>query len=389
MDQIKPVFFLIPIAFFLVVMTLLSIINYLSFAKLFNVKKKPYILFISIPTLLFTSFWITGIYTGSRPLISLGANSVALILIFTISLLLMLPISRFINHFDNEKGKSKVDLKRRNLIKTLIYIPPIVGAGLGLKGFKNSHNRIRIHKLPLKFKDLPEDLDGFRILHLTDLHIGMFTYMGELNNLVSRATSTEPDLVLITGDMCDYPPMLEKVIEVIKTLNPKYDFYGSLGNHDYIRGADVIIKNFNKNNIKMLVNDNQIIEVKNTRMLLTGIDDPQRLRGDTVTFLRRCLSEAIAKAPEASFKILLSHRPNGIVPASEYHYDLVLSGHTHGHQIGIFNKSIFEVMGVKGYYYGFYERDNTQLYVSGGMGHWFPFRLGIPQEATLVVLNKA
>src|SRR6185295_20296414 len=91
-----------------------------------------------------------------------------------------------------------------------------------------------------------------------------------------------------------------------------------------------------------------------------------------------------------AFRLLMCHRPNGFPAAADAGFHLTLSGHTHGAQIGIGGKSALEVLGGGGerYPWGSYERDGKRLYTTSGFGHWFPFRLGCPTEAPLIVLAR-
>jgi len=385
----NPLFFLIPSVFLGGLIVLFAFINVSSLTKVFKVRRKYYLTWIYVLVPVSIILWGVGIYSGVRVIQSLGVYTNVILFFYSLALLVFLPFSRLINRLQKKSSK-KVDKKRRAIIKVATYVPPAIGLGIAFIGFKDAHKRIAIKKKLFYFKDLPPDLDGMRILQLSDLHLGLFSYFQELNSLINRVEGAQVDIVLITGDMCDHPPSFPKILETIQTLNPPLGFYASLGNHDYIRGVENTIKVFSDTKIKLLINQSVIIKRNEARMLLTGIDDPRYLKGDTVTPLRSYTKLALKNIPEADFKVMMSHRPNGIIPASENGFDLVLSGHTHGHQIGIGGRSIFEVLGLAhGYYYGLYNIGKTQLYVTGGMGHWIPYRLGVPAEAPIIVLNKA
>jgi uncharacterized protein len=84
----------------------------------------------------------------------------------------------------------------------------------------------------------------------------------------------------------------------------------------------------------------------------------------------------------------MSHRPDAFDHAAVRGIDLTLAGHTHGGQIGMFGRSVFESYWPERYLWGRYERNGSQLYTSAGVGHWFPFRLGCPPEAPVIELTR-
>ena len=127
-----------------------------------------------------------------------------------------------------------------------------------------------------------------------------------------------------------------------------------------------------------------------TPFYLAGADDPRKLRGDIGSFLDTSIATAVRNAQPDMFKILMSHRPRGLDYAAKHGVGLVLSGHTHGGQVGLNGRSIFEgLVSREPYLWGHYQKQDSHLYTSAGLGHWFPFRLNCPAEAPLIVLRKS
>ena len=94
-------------------------------------------------------------------------------------------------------------------------------------------------------------------------------------------------------------------------------------------------------------------------------------------------------APSDAFKVLMSHRAKALDFADRFNVDLILAGHTHGGQIGFNRRSVFEnFLANEPYLWGKYKKGKTQLYTSSGVGHWFPFRIGCPAEAPIIVLKN-
>ena len=94
-------------------------------------------------------------------------------------------------------------------------------------------------------------------------------------------------------------------------------------------------------------------------------------------------------APQEAFSILMSHRSQALDYASPLGIDLVLAGHTHGFQLGLGGRSLFDSLLPDRYIWGQYNQGQSQLYTTCGVGHWLPFRFGCPPEAPLIVLHKA
>jgi predicted MPP superfamily phosphohydrolase len=134
------------------------------------------------------------------------------------------------------------------------------------------------------------------------------------------------------------------------------------------------------------------VQVGQAKLFVGGADDPVHLAGD----IEGRLGPSIARAAEGSgpsdFRLLLCHRPEGFGPAIAHGFDLTLSGHTHGGQLGLFGRSLFERLYPDTGWWGTYERARpgrgpARLYTTSGFGHWFPFRLGCPTEMPVLVLE--
>ena len=104
-------------------------------------------------------------------------------------------------------------------------------------------------------------------------------------------------------------------------------------------------------------------------------------------FLTDSIKRALAGKPENSFTVLMTHRPEGFDPASEMGIELTLSGHTHGGQAGLNGRSLWSAFTDR-YLWGHYAKNGSQMYLSSGIGHWFPFRLGCPTEAPIIELTS-
>src|SRR5262249_10185696 len=144
---------------------------------------------------------------------------------------------------------------------------------------------------------------------------------------------------------------------------------------------------YERSPVPLLVSAGRSLAIGRARMWIGGADDPVHMGGDIAWMLEPSIKRAIQGAPaNADFRLLLCHRPEGFRPASEVGFDLTLSGHTHGGQLGFMGRSLLEKLRPGVNWWGAYSRARSsklgpsRLYTTSGFGHWFPFRLGCPTE---------
>lgn len=278
---------------------------------------------------------------------------------------------------------------RRRFIKTASAVFPLVAMTSGLAGIADSFGKIAVPIRRVAVVGLPPALEGFKIAQLSDSHLGYYVNLNDLEEAVEKIQPQNPDLVLVTGDISDDIKILPDALGIIGRLNPKYGIYASVGNHEYYRGIQAVLRAFEKSPFPILINDHVNIDVGPTEIYLGGADDPRTLRKDYTQFLQNTIDITMRETSARTFKILMSHRPEGLNYSSVMAINLVLSGHTHGGQIGFCGRSLLEPIFPEKYLWGIYRKANTTLHTSGGMGHWIPFRLGVPAEAPILILEKA
>lgn len=194
--------------------------------------------------------------------------------------------------------------------------------GLYKRGRRNAA-QVQLRTNRIVSARLPASFDGFRILHLSDLHADMSRpAMARVAELV---TGLEYDVCVLTGDyrgktFGSYTAALESMDPVVSKLRSRV--YGVLGNHDSIR----MVPGLEDMGVGMLLNENVPIERGDARIYLAGIDDAHFYRVDNI-------EKAAEGIPEDAFTILLSHTPEIFRQASHAGFDAMLAGHTHGGQI--------------------------------------------------------
>lgn len=341
-----------------------------------------------------TALWGLGYEKGWHHVTGVVSVTTPSLLVMELALLVSLPFSGIVHLGANLVGYIKrrrnpsYSGERRRFIKQAAAIFPALAVPSGLAGVAESYAAIRIPVKEIPIANLPSSLRGFKIAHLSDLHLGYYVHLDHLESAVEKIRPHRPDLVVFTGDISDDLNLLPQVIEIVNTLSPRYGIYAGVGNHEYYRGITEVKKIFSKAPFPLLINQHVNIDIDGARIFLGGADDPRTLRRDYTAFLQNTIETTMHSAPQNAFRLLMCHRPEGFNYSALKGIDLVLAGHTHGGQVGIGGRSLFEPILPDRYFWGIYRRGKTTLYTSGGMGHWLPFRLGVPAEAPILVLTN-
>jgi len=353
-------------------------------------------------TLVVSTLWLMGYGFRVGWLLQLGAFLTAICLVLTLGLILALPVSGLVlrgrslwvgwreRHAAEASGGSPAlaDPGRRQLIQGAAAVFPVLAVSTGTVGIARSFGGTRVYRRVLRFPDLPAALEGFRILHLTDVHLGIYKDNDDLAGALRQARAYSPHLILLTGDIADDLSLLPDALALTNALGPRYGVYSSLGNHEYSRGIQEVKRVYRRSPVTLLRDNGVTLEVGGHPVHLAGCDDPRYMRRNDAQFLRRSVQRAIRGRPANAFSIMLSHRPEGFDPASAAGAHLTLSGHTHGGQMGFGGRSLWQSFFPGKYLWGHYRRGASQMYLSAGLGHWFPFRLGCPTEAPILELRR-
>ena len=236
--------------------------------------------------------------------------------------------------------------------------------------------RPRVVRVAVPIAGLPSDLAGFRIVQLSDLHIGPTIRRRFVDAVVDRANALQPDLVAVTGDVADglVPDLREHVAPLGRLRAPHGAFFVT-GNHEYfwdVRGWTLELERLG---IEVLENEHRLLVQGNGRLVIAGVTDLSAASDPAA---------AIAGAPHSDVRVLLAHQPRSAFAAQVAGYDLQLSGHTHGGQYFPFN---LLVRLFQPFVAGLHRLERMWLYVSRGTGYWGPpLRLGAPSEITLLEL---
>ena len=253
-------------------------------------------------------------------------------------------------------------------------------AALSLIGFMQAHHP-RTRHVDVPVENLPPELDGYRIVQWSDVHVSQTIQHCFVQKLVDRTNALDADAIAITGDFADgFVSDLYEHIEPLRDLHARDGVFYVTGNHEYYWQADEWCAALQSYGIVFLKNEHRIVECNGARLAFAGVTDPTG-RGTH----RQDPDRALAGAPSDAVKILLSHRPQTAAHADRLGVDLKLSGHTHGGQFFPFNLFIKRFQPVVR---GLHRVGRTWLYVNRGTGYWGPpSRLAVGGEITVITLK--
>jgi len=334
--------------------------------------------------------WAAGVTATSVTLAHGGARAFSGVLVFVVPLLFAVPIAGLVARIPRRSrgavaGGGGTITRRAVLDVVAAAVPGAALASSGV-GLASASAAPALRHVAILAPRLPRGLDGLRVLHLSDLHLGAGANVDDLARAFDRLGAA-PDLVVLTGDVADDVRQLRPALALVAQLRPRLGAFASLGNHEYLHGIQRARAAYDASGVELLVDRGVTRELGGARVHVLGVDDPFSRRAEARAFLRGALDRALDGAPSDAFQVLLSHRPRAFDAAASRGVDLTLSGHTHGVQMGLAGRSVFEPAYPEQYLWGVYARGRSRLYTTSGFGHWFPFRLGCPAELALVELR--
>ena len=255
-------------------------------------------------------------------------------------------------------------------------------AALGLTSLYVGLREVAIRHVRVPIAKLPKNMSGYKIVQLTDVHVGPTIGKDFIDDLVAKTNALDPDLVAITGDLVDGSvDSLKAFVANLAKITAKDGVFFVTGNHEYYSGVDEWIAHLKELGIRVLRNERVAIRGEEG-FDLAGVDDAHAKNYGHGHGMN--VPGALEGRDETRAIVLLAHQPKAIFEAKAGNVDLQLSGHTHGGQLFPWNYFVFLD---QPYVEGLHDHDGTRIYVSPGTGYWGPpMRLGTRAEITLIEL---
>ena len=294
-------------------------------------------------------------------------------------------------------------LKRKSVVYYMGFLLSIATACSILYGTLFGRKNLVVNKVELEFHGLPSSFDGFKIVQISDLHMGGFMNSKQLlNEIRTKTVAINPEIILFTGDLVNnFANELDGWKEIFQEITNNRDCYSILGNHDYgnytnwnsesekIENFYRIVSSHKELGFKLLNNEQTLLESGTDSIYIIGVENwghppfPQYAN----------LEKAINGVPKNAFKILMTHDPSHWDQIIKQRGDiqLTLSGHTHGMQWGIIKAGITFSLSyfTRKNWGGLYNYSNSYLYVNTGLGTvGIPWRINMPAEMTVITLKR-
>jgi predicted MPP superfamily phosphohydrolase len=275
-------------------------------------------------------------------------------------------------------------LSRRDFLATAaVAAPPI--ATLAVTGYSPGHLQdLRVRRIEVPVAELPPELDGLRIAHVSDLHVGTFTDDRLLRRIVESTSALDADLIVLPGDLINNRLSdLPAALDAVNNMQARHAKVLCIGNHDLIENGHEFVRRA-RERVDLPIQESRSVIVRGREVQVMGLDWS---RGEER--IAASVREIAKQVRPGAFPVLLAHHPHAFDAAAEAGIPLTLSGHTHGGQLMMsedvgFGPAMFR------YWSGLYRKDNgSSLVVSNGAGHWYPVRVAAPAEVVEVVVRRA
>ncbi len=226
----------------------------------------------------------------------------------------------------------------------------------------------------------PKEFDGMRIGHVSDFHLGDLMPLERAKHALQLLASQEPDLVVCTGDIVDlHLDGADELLDELASIDSPLGSMLVLGNHDELDCASTLSTMAVNAGVTLLRDATCRVRVGGSQLNISGIDWAKSSKQCKQKVERVCSEDT---------HLLLSHNPKAFKHAAQMNVPLTLSGHTHGGQMALRNKKGANLAFAHRYSAGMYERGDSRLFVTVGVGAWFPLRVNCPAEVAVLTLQN-
>lgn len=232
---------------------------------------------------------------------------------------------------------------------------------------------LRVEQHEIQFRTCTEELDGLRIVHLSDIHCSRTVSKRYLERCVQRVNNLKADIIVLTGDYVTHDIQgryRTMVASILGLLESKFGIYACMGNHDYgidgllskkrTRQLALFSENLGENGVKVLINESKRIKIADDHLWIVGLGDIWAKDMDA--------EKAFRKIKDDKPVVALAHNPITAKYLTKHHYDLMLSGHTHGLPLQLAFSGSKSIVNKLDKHSGMYELGSRKLYVNRGLG---------------------
>jgi uncharacterized protein len=260
-----------------------------------------------------------------------------------------------------------------------LCLAPLAGTAFGIV----RRNQFRVSEVPVPVPNLPKDLDGLRIVQITDIHLSPFLSEREFAAAIDMANETRAHIALVTGDLITRRgDPLDACLRQLARLRAEAGVLGCLGNHEtYARVENYVTEQGRRIGIEFLRQQARQLRFGKAAINFAGVDY-QKMHS-------HYLQDAEQLIVPGAVNVMLSHNPDVFPVAAAQGYHLTIAGHTHGGQVDV--EILHQHVNVARYFtpfvQGLYRRGDSSVYVSNGLGTiGVPVRLGAPPEVSVLRL---
>jgi predicted MPP superfamily phosphohydrolase len=281
-----------------------------------------------------------------------------------------------------------VDMSRRDAIRTASMAVAAVPVAVGLYGTFIERTNFGVQEVAAPIPNLPAELEGLRILQLSDVHRSPFLSQKLLTRVVDAAHEIRADLIFHTGDFISSKgDPIDDCLKELARLHGSGESFGCMGNHEvYAEAMDYLPPQAEKLGIQILQSSARLLKWNGALINIAGVD--YQSFADRKHYLQGTASLVVPGA----VNILLSHNPDVFPLAARMGFDLTVSGHTHGGQVRteILHQDVDLARVYTPFVAGLYRSGGRSCYVTRGIGSiGMPTRLGAPPEITVLRLTRA
>jgi len=283
-------------------------------------------------------------------------------------------------------------LKRRAFLQRVAFVAPWMVTGVATAEGLRQSGRFIVRRVKVKLERCPERLRGLTITHLSDLHVGRIFRPQHLPVMIDAVNQLKSDIVAITGDIIDHSlDFLPVTMDAFTRIEHRYGRFLVIGNHDLIHFGEVVIAELSQREPGYLSDRCVLLDIDGEKIQVAGLFWSRNNEAeDGRPGHRDRARTAMANADHHVFTLGLAHHPHAFDALTEQGTDLTLSGHTHGGQIMLTPPgSPYPIGGGSlffRYIWGLYRKGTAAMYVTSGIGNWFPVRVNAPAEIVQIQL---